>query len=291
MEGSDKMRTRAARYTNRLAFVCVVLILTVGTGLMTGHMGGVITPVVTPTWGGNSECIAMPVMLNLPGVLAGGYLHDSTVSPIQSKENVSRLKLFGDVFGSVTGLGSPLDYPEINIYDFDALCDMIVAGSGSEKVEIEDNGPASNLQQEQETTTRVETEQYAKGVDTIEIPLGESIEEASDTEGADRPTEPVLTKIRTKMKSIETVLRKAVFKPYHNINGQIEGLQISGLEKVLVARDLLLKSGDIICVVNGQLLSSKKIAFKVFKKARKLPIMEVELLRNGQTMTLQYYLK
>jgi hypothetical protein len=267
------------------------LVLTVGTGLITGHRGGIITPIVTPTWGSNSECIAMPVMLNLPGVLAGGYLHDSTASPIRSKENVSNLKLFGDVFGSVTVLASPLDYPEINVYDFDALCDMIIAGSGAEKVEMEDNGSASNLQEEQETTTRIEAEQYCMGIDTIETPFGQNVEEVSDTVGAEPPTEKVLKRIRTKVKSIETVLRKAVIKPYHNINGQIEGLQISGLEKILVAKGLLLKSGDVICLVNGQLLSSKKIASKVFRKARKLPIMEVELLRNGQTMTLQYYLK
>ena len=286
------MRTRAAGFTNRLALVCVTLILAVGTGLITGHRGGIVTPIVTPTWGGDSECVAMPVMLNLPGILAGGYLHDSAASPIQSKENVSKLKLFGDVFGSVTDLARPLDYPEINVYDFDTLCAMIIAGSGAEKMVIEDNVvSASNLQKEQETTTRIEAEQYSMGIDAAETPLGRNIEEASDTVGTDTPTERVLTKIRTKMKSIETVLRKAVIKPYHNINGQIEGLQISGLEKVLVARDLLLKSGDIICVVNGQLLSSKKVAFKVFKKARKLPIMEVELLRNGQTMTLQYYFR
>jgi hypothetical protein len=251
-----------------------------------------IVPAVTPTWGVNTECVAIPVMPNFPEVLAWGYLHDSTVSPIQSKENVSNLKLFGDIFGNVTGLRSPLDYPEINIYDFDTLCAMIITGSGAENVVgIDDNGSASNLQQEQKTTRRIEAEQYAKRIDTTETPLGKNVGEVSDTTVAEAPTEPVLKKIRTKVKSIETVLRKAVIKPYHNINGQIEGLQISGLEKILVAKDLLLKSGDVICLVNGQLLSSKKIASKVFRKARKLPIMEVELLRNGQTMTMQYHLK
>ena len=273
------MLIRAARFTKRLAFVCVILVLTVGTGLITGHMESV----VTPAWGVNSDCIAMPVMLNYPGVLAGEYLQEHISRPMQPKENVSKSKLYEDVFGSVTDLVSPLDYPKIGVYDFDTLCDMIIAGCVAENKKIEDNGSASNLQEEQETKI-VESDQYAKDIETTEI-------EVSDTEVVEPPAEFVLQRIRTKVKSIETVLRKAVIKPYHNINGQIEGLQISGLEKIRVAKDLLLKSGDIICVVNGQLLSSKKVASKVFRKARKLPIMEVELLRNGKTMTFQYYLK
>ncbi len=281
------MRIRAARFTNRLALVCVMLILTVGTGLITGHMESI----VTPTWGLNSECVSMPVTLNYPGILAGGYFQDSIAGPIRTKENVPKLKLFGDVFGSVTVLACPLDYQKINVYDFDTLCDMIIAGSGAEDEEVEDNGSASNLQEEQELTA-IKVEQYASGICAIEETLfGNKFEEVSDREEAEPPTEPVLKRIRTKVKSIETVLRKAVIKPYHNINGQIEGLQISGLEKILVAKDLLLKSGDVICFVNGQLLSSERAASKIFRKARKLPIMEVELLRNGKTMTFQYYLK
>jgi len=274
------MLIRAARLTKRLAFVCVILVLTVGTGLITGHMESI----VTPAWGVNSDCIAVPVMLNYPGVLVGEYLQEHISRPMQSKENVSKLKLYEDVFGSVTDLVSPLDYPKIGVYDFDTLCDMIIAGCVAEDKKIEDNGSASNLQEGQKTTKVIESEQYARDIDTTML-------EVSNTEEAEPPAEFVLKRIGTKVKNIETVLRKAVIKPYHNINGQIEGLQITGLEKIRVAKDLLLKSGDVICVVNGQLLSSKKVASKVFRKARKLPIMEVELLRNGKTMTFQYYLK
>lgn len=279
------MRTRAARFTSRLALVCVILISTVGTGLIAGHLEGIVTTVVTPTWGVNSECVAVPVKPNLPEVLTGEYLHYSTAGRIQpkEKENFSKLKLLGGIFGGVTGLARPLDYPEMNAYDFNALCAVIIAGSVAENKEVENNGSASDLQEEQETT--IKSEQYARGIDTTETL------EVSYTEEADPPTEPVLKRISTKVKSIETVLRKAVIEPYHNINGQIEGLQISGLEQILVAKDLFLKSGDVICMVNGQLLNSKKAASKVFRKARKLPIMEVELLRNGKAMTFQYYLK
>jgi hypothetical protein len=280
------MRIRAARFTKRLAPVCVVLVIIVGTGLIKGH----IESVVTPTWGLNNRLDTMPVIPNIPEVLAEGYLHDDSACPMQSKENFPKLKLLGDVFGSVTDSTGPSDYPEMNAYDLDTLCDMIIAGSGGDNKEFEDKGSASNLEQEQETTT-IKVEQYASSISTVEErPLGKNVEEASDTKEAE-PPEPVFKLIRTKVKSIETVLRKAVIKPYHNINGQIEGLQITGLEKILVAKDLLLKSGDVICLVNGQLLSSKRAASKIFRKARKLPIMEVELLRNGKAMTYQYCLK
>jgi len=281
------MRIRSARFTKRLAPVCVVLVIIVGTGLIKGH----IESVVTPTWGLNNRLDTMPVMPNIPEVLAEGYLHDDTTGMMQSKENFPELKLLGDVFGSVTDSAGHSDYPGVNAYDLDTLCDMIIAGCVAENKKIEDNGSASNLQQEQETTT-IKVEQYASGIgNTEEIPFGKNVEEASDTEEVELPAEFVLKRIGTKVKNIETVLRKAVIKPYHNINGQIEGLQITGLEKILVAKDLLLKSGDVICLVNGQLLSSKKVASKIFRKARKLPIMEVELLRNGKAMTYQYYLK
>ena len=90
-----------------------------------------------------------------------------------------------------------------------------------------------------------------------------------------------LTKIRTKIKCVEMILRKSVIEPYC-VNGQVQGLRISGLEKISQAKELLLKSGDIIIAVNGNTLSSKKDAYNIFKKARKEPIMIIDLLQDGE---------
>ena len=135
-------------------------------------------------------------------------------------------------------------------------------------------------------------EDGSNGSVTTETPPDLNIEKASyiDTVITRTPAIQALTKIRTKAKCVETILRKAVIEPYH-INGQIEGLRITGLDKILLARDLLLKSGDIIRAVNGQPLSSKRRAYEIFKKARKLPTMKIELLRDGKTETLLYYLR
>ena len=71
-----------------------------------------------------------------------------------------------------------------------------------------------------------------------------------------------------------------------DINGQIEGLQINGLDEISEAKALLLKSGDIILAVNEQTLSSKKDAYDIFKKARNKPIMIVDLIRDGEAKKL-----
>ena len=127
-------------------------------------------------------------------------------------------------------------------------------------------------------------EDGSNGSVTTETPPGLNIEKTSyiDTvKTTSTPAIQALTRIRTKAKCVETILRKAVIEPYQ-INGQIEGLRITGLDKILLARALLLKSGDIIRAVNGQPLSSKRRAYEIFKKARKLPTMKIELLRDGK---------
>jgi C-terminal processing protease CtpA/Prc len=127
------------------------------------------------------------------------------------------------------------------------------------------------------------TEQFYQNGDTNEPSddsNNEQITDDTDTDKKDAPQE--LTKIRTKIKCIETILKKATIKPY-SVNGQIKGLQINGLDKISEAKALLLKSGDIILAVNGQTLSSKRGAYDIFKKARKEPIMIIDLLRDGES--------
>jgi len=63
--------------------------------------------------------------------------------------------------------------------------------------------------------------------------------------------------VQTKAKHVETLLRKAVIEPYET-DGQMEGLRITGLEKVPIAGNLGLKNGDIIRSVNGQQLSTAR---------------------------------
>ena len=265
------MRTRVVWFTCKLVFVGVIL-FSVGTVLFTQHIEITAAP--------KSAYAAMPELLILP---QQQYLYDSVVRLKQLYENASD----SDVFGTPTSSPTPLENPESNVHNFDAP-DTMIADSTVESTE--DDGPASYLQRVWETIATLPAEQSSYGMDTTEMPWDQSIEKTDDTKITDTPDEQVLTKIRTKIKYVEAILKKAVIEPYQ-INGQTEGLQITGLEKILAAKDLLLKSGDIIRTVNGHSLNSKKRAYEILKRARKLPMIEVELLRDGKSRILLYDLK
>jgi len=104
------------------------------------------------------------------------------------------------------------------------------------------------------------------------------------------PVKQPLTEIPTMITYMEAMLSKAVIEPYA-VNGQVEGLRITGLENIPMAKALGLKDGDIICEVNGQQLTSKQKAFQVLKKARTQEAINVELLRDGETEELSFALR
>ncbi|MHC4309539.1 MAG: hypothetical protein ACYSSN_06315 [Planctomycetota bacterium] len=273
------MQTRVGRFTCQLALVGVIISFSIGTALVAQHRERAAVPRSVV----GNECAVILEMLNLPDPLAGLYRQKSATWRITSDKIVSKLKLCGGVLSSYVSPVSSLANPESGVYNFNVL-EILLSDSPGEN--IEDYGLVS--QEEKETMTRIFAEQPSRSIEITEAASDGNIEEASDTVMADTAEAQVRTKVRTKMKSVETILRKAVLESYR-INDQIVGLRITGLDKILAARELLLKSGDVIQVVNGQPLISKKGAYKIFKRARKLPIMEIELLRNGKSQKLLYY--
>ncbi len=89
---------------------------------------------------------------------------------------------------------------------------------------------------------------------------------------------------------VEEILSKAAVEPY-GANGIIEGLRITGLEKVPAAELLGLENGDVIRRVNGQQLTSLQKAFQVFQKAKSQPSISMELSRGGVTKELTFDLQ
>ena len=104
------------------------------------------------------------------------------------------------------------------------------------------------------------------------------------------PVKQTTTEIPTKIAYLATILSKAVIEHY-TVNDQVEGLKITGLDKIPMVKTLGLKNGDVIREVNGNRLTSKQKALQVFKKARSQPAINLELIRNGETKKLSFILQ
>lgn len=104
------------------------------------------------------------------------------------------------------------------------------------------------------------------------------------------PVKQSLDETPTKITHLETILTKATIEPYL-VNDQVEGLRITNLETIPMAKAFGLKEGDIIRQVNGHRLVSKQQAFQVVKKAKSQTIMSLELLSGGETRELSFTLR
>ncbi|MCP4707620.1 MAG: hypothetical protein GY869_03260 [Planctomycetes bacterium] len=65
-------------------------------------------------------------------------------------------------------------------------------------------------------------------------------------------------------------------------------MRITKLENVKNAKLLGLKDGDVIRLVNGQLVTNKQKAFQVIRKARTQPFLDVEIQRDSFTKTISF---
>lgn len=88
---------------------------------------------------------------------------------------------------------------------------------------------------------------------------------------------------------LDTIMSSATIEPY-SVNGQTEGLRISGLDQIPVVRDIGLRDGDVIREVNGHQLTNKRKAYQVLQKAKTQPTLSVELQRAGRTKELSFAL-
>ena len=104
------------------------------------------------------------------------------------------------------------------------------------------------------------------------------------------PVKQSLDETPTKITHLETILTKATIEPYL-VNDQVEGLRITNLETIPMAKAFGLKEGDIIRQVNGHRLVSKQQAFQVVKKAKSHTIISLELLSGGETRELSFTLR
>lgn len=93
--------------------------------------------------------------------------------------------------------------------------------------------------------------------------------------------------VHTRTGRVEALLKNAVIEPYF-ADGQAEGLQITGLENISIAKDIGLRNRDVIRSVNGHILTNKQKAYQVLKKAASQPAIDIELLRDNKTKKLSF---
>jgi general secretion pathway protein C len=106
----------------------------------------------------------------------------------------------------------------------------------------------------------------------------------------DLGAQDVVTNFKTDIDTVGAILKKAVIEPYI-VDGRMEGLRISGLDKIRMAKALGLEDGDVIQVINGQKLTSKQKAYQIFKKARSKASVSFELLRGDETKKLVFFFR
>jgi general secretion pathway protein C len=128
------------------------------------------------------------------------------------------------------------------------------------------------------------------GEDNAQALLSPVVGETGKVASIDSPVKQPLDETLSKMSDLETILAEASIEPYL-VNDRVEGLRISDLNELPMAKTFGLKEGDIIRRVNGQQLTSKQKAFQVFKKAKSEATMNLKLLRDGETRELSFTLR
>jgi hypothetical protein len=182
------------------------------------------------------------------------------------------------VFGSLTSLTSPEKNLQGNANYIDLLNNLKADGNAAS---YKDDIPVLHLEQVQQPIAEFDIDQFFSG--NFELSESQNTKIVSVDKKTYQQPEPTI--IKTKLKFVENILKKAAINSYR-VNEQIVGLQITALDQIPQAKSLLLKSGDIILKINGHKLSSKKEAYNIFKKVRKQPVMIVDLLHDGQTKKL-----
>jgi len=210
----------------------------------------------------------------------------NSFSPELSVSEELGLALFGTVSGNPAVARAVIKNLKTGTFDLYKM-GQIIAGAhiesiGPDVVILSHNGKRKIL--------RFNTAPAASyNDDAAEPPAAQTIGDSKPVR-ADLSTQKANVNTPAKIGYVETILKKAVIEPYV-VDGQTEGLRITGLENIREAKDLGLKNGDVIRVINGHRLTSKQKAYHVFKKARSQTAMNVELLRGNRTKKLSFALQ
>ena len=223
---------------------------------------------------------------------------DNGVSPALSAEEELGIALLGTVAGSPEisrAIIKDIKTNELSLYKTgDTVATPSWKGSSTAHIESIEKDVVVLLHQGQRKILELGTRESAArhpvdkrhDADNAQGALSRNAAQAAET---NLPAKSQST-VGDKLSDIEIMLTKAVIEPY-TIDGQVEGLKITGLENIRGAKEIGLKNGDIIRAVNGHRLTGKQKAYQIFKKARSQAAMNIELLRDNETKTLSFSLR
>jgi general secretion pathway protein C len=90
-----------------------------------------------------------------------------------------------------------------------------------------------------------------------------------------------------KLENLPRLLRQAKAVPYEQ-DGQRLGFKVVNIQEGSVFEDLGIKQGDVIQAVNGQAIRRPKQALQAYRELRNSKRFKVDVLRDGQPVSLEY---
>ena len=211
----------------------------------------------------------------------------STANLTGSRHSVSEelgLALSGTISGSPTLARAVIKDLKTGVLDL-YKTDQIVAGARIESIEKDAVVLVCNGQRK---VLRLNIGQSGSN-NISQVASSRTTNKMSNVARVDLQTKRANTNTRTKIGCVEAILNNAAaaIEPYF-VDGRMEGLQITGLENISIAKNLGLKNNDVIRAVNGHRLTSKQKAYQIFKKARSQPAIDIELLQDNNTKKLSF---
>jgi type II secretion system protein C len=135
--------------------------------------------------------------------------------------------------------------------------------------------------------------------DRISVRLEQSTEpmvvkkdDASEVVNIISPTEREIDKraFLARVGGMEAIIKKVEVTPYLE-DGQEKGVRITGLEDLSMARFVGFKNGDVIQNINGSVVTNRRKAFQILRKARSQSSLHIQLLRDQQKKELSFGFK
>jgi len=302
MKKTDKSYIRKVFIISKLALTLVLAFVIIKTAMTLWHPADIFAP--TPAVGSEkikvnntpgpldeAEDYSIIVERNIFGSAGSSSPANKSLSdedcaePTRSANEALDLVLLGTIAGSpaVSRAIIKVPYAELpGLYKTgDTVADATIERIEKDMVTLLHNGQSKTLRLNLASD---------RNEDNTQPYSSRTFKQTGNPARTNEPIRKTYTDIQTAIGHAELILEQAVIEPYKD-GDQIEGLKITGLENIKMAEQLGLKDGDIIQIVNGQRLTSKQKAFQVFKKARTLPTLNIELLRNGETKRFSFNLR